>query len=421
MSHTIVDKALDYSEAKATHGNNRFSRITPISGLVNGAVVLDPAVVSDVVFEVPATVLNFARSYLSFVVNFPAQGGGVASFINLNGCSPISRISVSTRTGVNIVDINNFQNFMLTTRMATTPLEEYIQSDVPGAAAAAITQTDGVAPTSLANLAPFMAQTSALNTAMQTRFHLPLSCIAHSLFTLDRNLYFGGEILTFRVSFGPTSRIGYGTGPIAFVVEPTIAAIPYLQLAVETNPDVRALVMDMCLKGYTFKVPYVYSYRYISGAAAAPYVCNIRLNAGHGQKLLRLYTANMHQVEAQDTAHTCLAITDYRFMLDQTWLQDYALTTASNDDWLYVRDEFKGSAIINDAQRRILANGIFSMLENFTKAKPHEKLDEVIDGVDLNQERQLTTHITTGAQSHLYQFVVCQRTMSIQNGLIQIV
>lgn len=427
---SIMEQALDDTEKKSVHGVNRYSRITPVSGLTNGAVILDAAVTTDVTWEIPATVCNLSKSYLSFAVNVPAQAGGQIPNVTLGGCSPIARITLMTRTGVNLVDIPNFQNFMLTTGLVTKTLTEYMTADIPTDMLAAPpvfpVYTTGIAPIGLNDFSPDPVMTGVDGSPLRVGFNIPLSHISHSLFALNRSLYFAGEILNLRVSFSATPRIGYrvataGAAVTAFNALPTIVATPVLQLAVESSPEARALIMNKCLKGYSFKTGYTYVFRSSNTGGAATFTSNLRLNRGHGSKLLRVYTTNMNQAEANGTSHTCISTTDFRSMIDQNWLQDYTLTTASNDDWLYMKPLFAGSALVNLTQRNTLTTGQQFMLDQFCSAKPHEREDDTDDGLDLNQEKQYTVAITAAGNSALYQFVVCQRTISIAAGLIQIV
>lgn len=410
---TIVDTPIDYTDRKAIHGGNRFSRITPISGASTGTVTLTGTAPTDVTWEIPANVFNLSRSYLQFTAIIPLQTGSTST-VFLHSL-PFERVTLMTRSGVSLVDIPNFWNYFLTTDVTCRPLKDYIESDVANGAVAT-RSVCGACPTSFSDLATLSTKASASGVLQQVRYMIPLWRINQSLFALDKNLYFG-EILTFRVSFAGSDKFCYKTtGNLTSETAVTITN-PYLQLSIETNNDIRAQVMDMCNNGYSFKTPFPYSFRFVN--AGTSYSTNIRLNSGHGKKLLRVYTACPNTLETLSAAQTSVIPTDIRTLVDQSFVQDYSLTTASNDDYLWMKDMLAGSALYNDSARNVVTNGWWSYVDNFAKHKPLDRMDDVEDGLDLTMEKMYSGQLTVAACS-IYHFVIAQRTISIQRGVIQI-
>lgn len=416
---TVVDSPIDYSERKTVHGDNRFTRISPIAGYSGASLQLAQSSSSDVTFELPAQVFNLSRSYLQFVIQVPAQTA--ANSITSVNSIPIDRMTLMTRSGITLVDIPNFWQYFLTTDPVCRPLRDYIQSDFPFAATSAAAATRsicGASPTSLQNLTPLTSLNNG-GTAIQCfRFLVPLWRINQSLFALDKNLWMGGEILTMRVSFAAYDRFCYKATPATSDFATIQLQLPYLQLSIETNPDVRAQVMDMCNNGYSFKTPYPYVFKF---GNVTSLTSNVRLNKGHASRLLRVYTTAFSAAETLAVAQTNIIPVDIRTLVDQQFMQDYNLTTIDNQDYLWMKDILIGSAIVNDNLRTAVpATGWWSYIDNFTKYRPVERQDDVEDGISLEQEKMYSAQMNCAA-SNVYHFAITQRTITIQRGLIQIV
>ena len=411
-----LSKEIDYSDKGkvAQHGTYRYSRILQQTGLTTATPVAGNEL--EVTFEIPSQVFNLSKSILCFDVALPAAGAGLLNFLNLQGNAFLNGVTLQTRTGINLCQITQLWNYMRHTALPTRSFNDYINEDVAGILTLAntVTTTSGTQPTSSSNFAAAtnLAQAAA-NAEMGVRVHMHLNKIPHTILALNKDLYFGQNLLL-RFSFAPLERIGSAG---AAVNAGALGAAPItnlrLLLAVETNEIIRSqIISQVSTQGLTFKTPYVYSYKVAGGAA---YTQTIRLNRGFGSNLLRVYNTSVGADTAAATNITQVVPTTIRTSIDNQYLQDNVLTSAVNEPYTWQRDLFKGSAMMNSVS---FAN-FWTYIDNFTAAKPFEQKDEIVDGIDLSQEK-LYSFETTGATGNIYTHVVCQRDVSVGGDQILI-
>jgi hypothetical protein len=232
-----------------------------------------------------------------------------------------------------------------------------------------------------------------------------------------------GEQLQLRLTFNRHDKVGYdfSAGPAIVALAPAGGAIAVqisslaIQLNVETNEEIRAqLINKVNTEGLSFMCPYMYAFKQVGGANTTT-TLNVRLNRGHGSRLLRTYIGSISQPETLQNSYLNIVPTHVRTSVNNVFLQDNALASAVDEPWLFMQDIVKRSGL-NDS---IVYPAFWTFIDNFTSAKPYDKQDDVVDGIDLAEEKQYGASLTLGATaSNIYVFAIAQRTVMIKGGQI---
>jgi hypothetical protein len=101
---------LVYSKTVSAHGNYKYLRIVPVGTGQN--ITLSLSSTTQTQFELPNNVMNLSKSKLCFDLLVPLQGS-ITKFNNIyaNALSLIDRITLTSRSGVILVDIPNTATF----------------------------------------------------------------------------------------------------------------------------------------------------------------------------------------------------------------------------------------------------------------------------------------------------------------------
>ena len=122
MSDTpIYDGAIDYSKKHAARDLYRFNQLLPTQ---TAAIVLGQNS-PDVYFELPAVPMNHAKSYLEFDFNVPivprVQNEVITTDIATLGVPHIARLSLYTRGGVQLAEIQDCSRYLAPAPISTWP------------------------------------------------------------------------------------------------------------------------------------------------------------------------------------------------------------------------------------------------------------------------------------------------------------
>lgn len=180
---------------------------------------------------------------------------------------------------------------------------------------------------------------------MYFQFSLPFSDIHNTLLSLNKDLYFGGEILILRIVWDNTSHICYSSNQTKLVAESFDGAIgvaatlpgllpgggtlgpviPYVPdpglgalglttnilvdnltvyLAVEKNPDIANSVMNATLTdiGMSVLSDYIFPYKLNLGPSSVQSI-SLRFNRGHGRRLKYICAAMFNNNESLNTMY----------------------------------------------------------------------------------------------------------------------
>jgi hypothetical protein len=177
--------------------------------------------------------------------------------------------------------------------------------------------------------------------------------IPHCILSANKDLFFG-ETLLLQITWGTAATVGCQLAKATGVLVAPFAACTVNRLALFLAVEVNRYLVEMTIKqaasGWRMVMPYLYVNRYQKALNDAQTSIQIRLNRGHGMRLLKVYHTAWRE-PAVDTAvsiwkHDSPLIQTLYTLLDNERLQDNNLTIANYDDWLYMEPLLRGSAVV---------------------------------------------------------------------------
>jgi hypothetical protein len=441
--------------------------------LVAPTLALNGTCVSE--YEItPGQVFNLSKSFLEAEITFPTTG--VATIYNVahtGFCAYIDQIEYLDASGKQLVWIQNPQYYTKIVWPACTPQEDFLANSVPNAFATveaaglktALLNRSNVVPavgvatlggcvnTDVAGSFTFVPANTPLeantgiqhgivgiaNSALVVRLQVPLGQMYGTLFSCNKDLYFG-QTTTIRITWNQSIKMGYkynSTGnALTNLADPLTIQSDRIRLAQQANPiAAESIKADVNTKGINLCVPFVWTYKYsINGATAgvnggAQQSMVRKINKGHGQRLLRVWTAQFNSqadsglpaggyyanyCQNQNFANFCFS--EVYAQLDGNNLQENNLLNANGEVYEFLQQKLEGSA--GGSVNQYLSSAY--MLNDFTPWKTIDfaKSDTQIAGLSLAEEReyQITfraNQIGTEGSNLFYMFVVCQRVLTI--------
>ena len=458
-AESIFDAEINLRSTELHHPNYNKLRLVPTTNYAGG-VILSAAAQQEVSFELPAHVFNLAKSSLNFNLDMT---GPANSYIHTAGVSCIDRVALTTRAGDALLDISSFAQWTKTLMPIHTRSDQKesfgaIRPEVSGTnsrgMATGINPTNsgsgaadfdapflvndlGITDDTIADLSDnpdvngtqYIALTGAATTGMRINYSIPFSRLVGCLLAVNRDLYFGGEIVILRVQFHGYDRFSGSSADIADL-DNTPASVtgvtisdPHVLLAVEQSPIIRSQIMNAVAKeGYSIYVPYTWNHQYALGAGVSPQL--LRLNRGHGRTLLRITSAVFDSDQTRGHALNTYNVnsekmTSHYSSFDNVRINQQDINVANGDGWRYQQDMLEGSCIRGAGQQR--AN--YSWTDTFTNSRLIDcsQRDVMQSGVDLDVERlyEFTgVYTNRGAVPRsIHMFVTVQRELRIINNI----
>lgn len=276
---------------------------------------------------------------------------------------------------------------------------------------------------------------SAVNLPLVVKLQMPLSQLYGTLFSCNKDLYFG-QTTTIRITWNQGSKFGFvlteaGGAQVPLAVVPTMLN-DRIRLALQSNPiAAESIRQKVNTVGINLIVPFVWTFKYtLSGAGAFNAAYNVqsflrKLNKNHGQRLLRVWTAQFNATADAGGAYYCQNqnFTDACFeqvysQLDGNNLQEAPLVNNNGEVYEFVKQKIEGSA--GGSIGQYLSSAY--LLNDFTpwKSVDFAKGDTQVAGLSLAEEREYSINFNShgignvAAGSNLYyMFVVCQRVLAI--------
>lgn len=540
----IVGAEIDYTRKIVEHGSYEWTKILPITG--GQTVALSSTSTAETMFEIPTKMVNLARSHLAFDLCFQAPAAGIANFIHADGLPMIDRLSLYTRGGVYLCDINNYNYFSKMTTKYTMSMEDFLQRDIgiagstiigtaadtasstsasvlqpcnskaaaswQGSSYSGITNVsangifttaqpalagipdptndaagdtaadlgnyvrtvltcfnalkpingnfrpldgtygtlDQVEPRYLINNKPVAGSIAALATYLH--YDITLGDLTHTIFALDKGLFFG-EVLILRINWAPTTKIGfkglvittvdavnprpaYRTFPhpgaavteLNPVANSTIANLT-VYLAVETSRDIiNEFIAKMQSGGVKLLCPFAYNLKQTTPDSTNASVQQ-RLNTGHGRRLLHVYFSSFTNGGVNNTAYNnynqtsnsddrATKINSFYTSLDNQRIQQYSLRPAYLEDYMLMKPLLKNCPV----STADIYRASWTYVDSFC-GKPlseAKQTDFYQNGVDLSTERLYSVFVDgqTGGVYDYYMAFVCQKELVIAPNLI---
>ena len=456
-----IAKELDYQKRTFSHPQYKLNKVLQQSG--GQAVSISGGGGQVSIFEIPAQVVNFAKTQLYYTmtptedqVAGPANG---ANWIPKDCASEIASIQLYTRGGVYLVNLGYNQNYTKVVPKAETSVDEYLAYDIGGdttiedGLSRFIRRSNSLASSSTKTaIAPYAKRNdntsaslhytehqycepgvlydgaNAGNTPVITRC-CPLSHFKNTILACDKDLYFG-EVLILRIEWSPVNRIGWlGSS----VTNPTTDSEPItvdvgltnlaLYVAVEKDQEIINSLMSKVQSGFQMLCPYVHGYK--TNLQNASQSLSLRFNRGHGERLMKIYHAPFNNTETTHLAydHNNLAdakVLSYYTMLNNSRLQEFNVDTSADEDYMILKDLLEGSVIQNNNIYKYNWFHVedFAGLDLKDSQGPFNKRA----GLDLSVEQKYDIYMTTAGNAlNHYSFAVTQRMLTISPAGIEFV
>jgi len=517
MSYTSSE--IDYSIKNVSHSTYEYSQIFKQDGIND--VILNQSGGNDTLFQIPVCAYNLAQSYLNFTLSVNAltavANNSLISWVYVDGLTPIRQLQMYDDGGqyyANIYDLNIFTNMTMryTTnsdelitndRVINYPTATYVYNAVNGFSQGIL---EGINPTGLVSGsttrpsggAPVLGMpvTATVNTsyshyepmyltavtgADNSTFNVPilqwrvnLRKIPHSIFNIDKTLYFG-KIMYLRVVWASTNMITYynegltATGTVLLNNPGRYAAsVPttntsgvtitnlYLYLAKERNILVENELKNKInsASGFKLYIPWIQQFK--QSQTASSQSITLRLTNALGKRLIKIYWAPYqnsnyaelsydHNVLPTDAPGENIGaanssrqkIQSFYTMVNnvRTSQYDYSLNNGSyisggnknyNDAFDAIKERLKGSSIFS--RNEFCYN--FIWCEDFTAEKSFIKqltYDEstMLDGLDLSEgEIKYDLFVNQGGTAisvYYYVYVVTLKELTITSSGITFV
>jgi len=277
--------------------------------------------------NLPPEVFNLSQSSLLYSVTLP-QGVNYIWYA-LQALKEISHIQYYAGSNMWIADIDNLQNYLDILIKKETDRDEFLTLDsslvgigsnnsvvnvIPALRNATVStgaSTDnGAANPSVINYSePSYFAVSANARPVTYNVQFPLRLIKNSVFSIDKNMYFG-QTTYLKVYFGPLSKICYNStsnaNPSAGVKTLYTGAATVsnfqLMLAVESNQDLRMMTINKVNSGgLSYLIPYVQAWK--TNNQGSSQNVSFQLDQGNGRSLMKIYHAPYNTQEQLDTMY----------------------------------------------------------------------------------------------------------------------
>lgn len=276
--------------------------------------------------NIPPEVFNWYYSNLLYSVTLPT--GAAYLWVALQAMREISHIQFYSGSNMWIADIDNLQNYCDILIKKELAREDFLSLDpLTGVSASnsvinvvpslrssnkntTATVADGPANPSSVNYTEPSYYTVSDNVGNVTyNIQFPLRLIKNSIFSIDKNLYFG-QTTYLKVYFGPLTKICYNSDSNAnpsagnkTVYNGAAYISNYqLMLAVETNQDLRNMIINkVSTTGLSYMIPYVQAFKNSNRGASQN--ISIQFDQGNGRSLMKVYHSIYNTLEQLDTMY----------------------------------------------------------------------------------------------------------------------
>lgn len=443
MSSSSISSQLNFTKNNVVHPQYRLQQIVPQTGSADISITSSGG--QYVQFAIPMDlVYNLSRSYLTFTMT-PAAGG--ASTYNLTPkcvMAPINGIQFFNTKNLLLVDQRSLNVASKVFHMPLTSLEDSSSMDrYSGGGSRAgefFRQSNSLntdnnrfdntdADVSYTEVQYFEAGGS--NTATPVHYiKLPLNRILHSLFEVDKDLYFN-SIMYLRINFEASSRIYWAS---ASATDPTSSAAAYtgsvtissatLYLAVESDNEIAEDLKNKVKSDSGLIVLTDFMRTDTQNIAGTSKSLESIVNRNDGMFLKRVYTGVLHNTTTSYTMYDTTNIsgakvTSFYTTLNSKRLQDYNITCANDDDYMLLKDRLKGSCILS---ANVYDYNWF-WVDCWDEPTPFWARDGLnqnkIQGIDLSTSQSTNIQLTTPSANHnIYRFIVTGRAIKIsKNGI----
>lgn len=341
-------------------------------------------------FKLPTTVFNLSRSKLNFTLVVPRSGTpGVASYVPADCLSFVDSITLGDATGPTLADINYVNRMTKVARKLDTELENYLTNDdstllAPSTIAGSSNKLSDNTAASVDLLESRYLYRSDDNKEMTLNFSVPLNAISNSIFSMDKDLYFGSNQLYLKIqTVNNKDQVCWGAllaNPALSALGPPVVppvSIPnglklqnvVLYLAQESNDIINKNLMDAYLSGQLkYQIEWTRAWK-VSNANANPNIL-VQMTPQYGRKIKQiLYTAFDGDITKKNsfydnTNRGASKVVSFRSYLNTVPVQDDRIRSALDEDYtIYNEKHCKNTVILN---KNVYKNNFFHLDKFYT-------------------------------------------------------
>lgn len=287
----------------------------------------------------------------------------------------------------------------------------------------------------------------AANIPVFFRVRVNFKDLVDSLFAYDKDLYFGPQETQLEITWRDTQHWGYQVtgaatpslaGSAAITVAPAVLGTSGInvQIAQQQNPKICDNVKAVMSAGdFRMMVPMQEVYVQALAAAATKQAISVPITASPGSRLLRCWTVvnnpndgtvymsnnNLDKQIGVAAGNTTVLYSAIRTALGSKYLQDNQLDAGKGEDYNWLREKLRGSAVIDwDTFRQ------FSFfVDNFTSgSKSYDWPEENKDLGGIPNDGSITYKVevtlTNAAACVVYVLFTLQKTLTMTSSGPQI-
>jgi hypothetical protein len=326
---------IDYQQQTYSHPTYKYLQFYP--NTFGQAITIGSALNQVTINLPPNECINFAKSYLTWYDSITNGTAGALTYWIHNDTVPeINRMQLQPSNSTYLVDIDYFQNYFQLSSKAETNFGEFMCRDpflenmvpcnclnannlkigssntntaVAGSGSVNYTEPAYLYTTgSLTNV----AGGNNANVYNISRM-LKLGDIKNSFMSIDKDVYFGGQISYLKLWIGTSDKFGFSStnagDPITGAALLSAAATTIqmnnltLYLAVESNELIRQDIMQQVQsEGLRYMIPYVQAYKNLYGASSTQQL-SIQLDVNSGQAFRKIYWSLYNNTESGTLAY----------------------------------------------------------------------------------------------------------------------
>ncbi len=462
MAQREIADEFDLEDLQYEYPRYEYTKLKPISGtdFINITSGGDESK-----FEIAARAVNLSKSYLSFDLNMVQPGGGNFNFLKL-GSLPFRQVQLFTRSGVLLCDLLQADTMSAAIWPYITQFDEFKNNDQAHNTISAAGDTGRFSASPLLSPSRTIASnnlrlvqntgsrsgafksdvaydemsyvvTGEANGFLNISVRIPLSMFSHTIFAMNKDLYVN-EILEMKMIWKENQKFGFTSNNRTTpnfgntTIYNDIVAITKLSLFPAYQADrEKELQMKQAIdagQDLNYLFDWVWSAK-LNIPASTTQTITQRYNISNGQRLKRIYTVPMNNIENKNTLYqhanfngtsTPVIVRNFHTELNNRRLQTYDVDPAQGEDYMIMRPMFKNSPILT--QNIFSYNYLFidSWEHNIKKEFKNAPDGNLIQGMPVLEEQQYMYTATTASLAiNWYTFAVFQRRLKVNKlGLV---
>lgn len=383
-------------------------------------------------FKLPNTVFNLSKSRLNFTLNITGEAAK-SVWVPADALFIAENIQLADATGPQLCDLNFAHRYSKISRKIKTSYKDFATNDKSSLlypcnslAASNVLPTGAVGASHVEYLESKYVVGTALAAAVANNYSFELGGVPNSVFSLNKDLYFGNNTIYLRIqtpsnknnlAWTSTSAADPTTGAASIANTPTLSNV-VLWLAQEDNDVINKNLMQAYVSGsLKYNIPWTRCWQ-VKNSSTQPNI-NIQITPQYGRKIKEI----LHTVydgagtingyfDANNTSQS--KISNYRSYLNTVPLEDDRVDATTDQDYfVYNGKHCDSSAILN---RDVYKRNWF-LLHKLYEDVPNVSSDNNDSGYNLIVPTDFRLEATTAATAldHLT-YITFSRIVRVDNS-----